>query len=91
MITVEVPGALEAYARGRTVVVAAPCATVRDALRALGALHPGVLDRVLDERGELRPHVNVFVGDENTRFAGGLGAPVPEGSTITILPAVSGG
>ena len=68
-----------------------PCATVGDALRALGARCPGVIDRVLDERGELRPHVNVFVGDENARFVGGLNAAVPAGSTITILPAVSGG
>ena len=81
MITVEVPGALEVYARGRTVVLDAPAgaSTLREALRALGVRCPGVLDRVLDERGELRPHVNVFVGDDNTRFAGGLGAPVPDG------------
>jgi sulfur-carrier protein len=91
VITVDVPGALQAFSRGRSVVLDAPCATVREALVALGARHPGLLDRVLDERGELRPHVNVFVGDANTRFAGGLGAPVAEGSTITILPAVSGG
>jgi molybdopterin converting factor small subunit len=91
MITVDVPGALQVHARGRNVVLDTPCATVRDALAALGARCPGLLDRVLDERGELRPHVNVFVGDDNTRFGGGLDAPVPAGSTITILPAVSGG
>ena len=91
MITVDVPGALQLYARGRTVVLDAPCATLGEALRALGERCPGVLDRVLDERGTLRPHVNVFVGDENARFAGGLAAPVPDGSTVTILPAVSGG
>jgi molybdopterin converting factor small subunit len=50
-----------------------------------------VLDRVLDERGELRPHVNVFVGDESVRFLGGLAAPLAARSTITIVPAVSGG
>lgn len=91
MITVEVPGALEAYASARTIVLDAPCATVGEALHALGARCPGVLDRVLDERGALRPHVNVFVGEENARFGGGLGAAVRDGCTITILPAVSGG
>ena len=91
MITVDVPGALEAYASGRTVVLDAPCATVGEALRALGARCPGGLARGLDERGALRAHVNVFVGDENARFGGGLAAPVPDGSTITIRPAVSGG
>ena len=91
MITVELPGVLQAHARASTVVLDGPCATVRDALTALGERCPGVLDRVMDERGALRPHVNVFVGDESIRFIGGLGAPVPAGSTITILPAVSGG
>ena len=67
------------------------CVTVGDALAALATRAPGVVDRVLDECGVLRPHVNVFVGEESIRFLGGLDAPVPEGSTITIVPAVSGG
>jgi molybdopterin converting factor small subunit len=45
----------------------------------------------MTEQGEVRPHVNVFVGEENSRFIGGLSAPVPDGSIVTILPAVSGG
>jgi molybdopterin converting factor small subunit len=45
----------------------------------------------MDERGELRPHVNVFVDAESVRLLGGLGAPLDEGSTIVIAPAVSGG
>jgi molybdopterin synthase sulfur carrier subunit len=92
MITIELPRALQPYARGSTVVVLDDqCATVSDALTALGSQWPGVLDRVMDEQGELRPHVNVFVGDESIRFLGGLKAPLPAGSTITIVPAVSGG
>jgi molybdopterin converting factor small subunit len=93
VITVDVPGALQAYARGRTVVLdgGPSCATVRDALLALGERCPGVVDRVLDERGELRPHVNVFVDGENVRFLDGLGTALGEGSTIVIVPAVSGG
>jgi sulfur-carrier protein len=91
-IVVEVPQALRPYAQGgSTVPLDQPCATVREALAALGARCPGVVDRVLTERGELRPHVNVFVGDESVRFIGGLSAPVADGDTITILPAVSGG
>ena len=92
MITFELPTALQPYAGGDTVVVLdRACATVGDALVALAAEWPGVLDRVVDERGELRPHVNVFVDEESIRFLGGLDAPVAERSTITILPAVSGG
>ena len=55
------------------------------------AAEPAVADRVMDEQGALRPHVHVFVGEENSRFIGGMGAPVPAGSTVTILAAVSGG
>ena len=91
-ITIELPRALQPHAQGSPVLVLdRPCATVRDALTELALQWPGVRDRVLDERGELRPHVNVFVDQDSIRYRGGLGAPVREGGTITIVPAVSGG
>jgi molybdopterin synthase sulfur carrier subunit len=91
-ITIELPRALQPHAQGSPVVVLdEPCATVGDALTALASQRPGLMDRVLDERGELRPHVNVFVGQESIRFSGGLDSAVSEGGTITIVPAVSGG
>lgn len=54
-------------------------------------LPPVVRDRVLDERGEVRPHVNLFVNGQNVRFAAGLDIVVPAQAEISILPAVSGG
>jgi molybdopterin synthase sulfur carrier subunit len=91
-ITFELPGALQPYARGSSVVpLAASCATVAEALHALSAQWPGVVDRVLDERGELRPHVNLFVDNENIRFDRGLESPVKPESTIFVVAAVSGG
>ncbi len=69
----------------------APRPTVAGAFEALAAVAPAVRDRVLTEQGELRPHVNVFVGAESIRFTGGLETPVPDGAEIWILPAVSGG
>lgn len=91
-ITVELPAALWPYARGRTVDLAgATCATVAEAMAALASRHPGVVDRVLDERGALRQHVNIFVDEENIRFADGLETPVTTESTIVVVPAVSGG
>lgn len=62
-----------------------------DALGALATECPGVVDRVLTEQGELRPHVNLFVDNENTRHTNGLSTPVGDHSTITILAAISGG
>ncbi|MGH3666073.1 MAG: MoaD/ThiS family protein [Egibacteraceae bacterium] len=61
------------------------------ALDALGRDHPGVAWRIRDERGHLRPHVNVYVGAEPLRDLGGLTAPVQAGDELVILPAVSGG
>ena len=91
-ITIAVPGALEPYAGGsRLVLVETACATVRDALAALAAVRPGIVDRVLTERGDIREHVNVFVGEDSVRFLGGLSAPVRDGDTIEIIAAVSGG
>jgi molybdopterin converting factor small subunit len=46
---------------------------------------------VLDEQGELRRHVNIFIDGENARFAGGLKAQVGAGSEMWIHPALSGG
>ena len=92
MITFELPRALRPHAKGSTeVVIEDRCATVRDALDALATHWPGVTDRVLDERGDIRPHVNIFVETESVRFLQGLDTPVAERDTITILPAVSGG
>lgn len=91
-ITIELPGALRLHACGNAIVVIErPCASVGDALAALASQCPGVLDRVMTEQGDLRPHVNIFVDEENSRSIGGLEAPVPDGSTLMILAAVSGG
>ena len=92
MVTVELPRALQPFAQGSPVLrLDTPCRTVADALAVVAARSPGVLDRVMDERGELRQHVNVFVGEESIRFLRGLDTPLADGSTITIVPAVSGG
>lgn len=91
-IAVVVPNALTPYTRGAgTLQVHAPCATVADALSAVAARWPALTDRVLTEQGELRRHVNVFVGDESIRFLDGLDTPIADGATIMIVPAVSGG
>jgi MoaD family protein len=91
-ITFALPSALLRFAGGRSqVALDARCRTVGDALQALAETHGGVVDRVLDEQGEVRRHVNVFVDGENVRFLGGLQTPVEESSTIVIFPAVSGG
>jgi molybdopterin converting factor small subunit len=91
-ISVIVPNALTPYTKGvGTLVLDERCATVGDALAAVAAKLPALTDRVLTEQGELRRHVNVFVGEESIRFLDGLATAVDEDATITIVPAVSGG
>jgi molybdopterin converting factor small subunit len=73
------------------VAVSIPSGTVADALTALWELHPGLRDRLLTEQGEMRPHVNLFLGSESIRYTGGLETSLPGDCEISILPAVSGG
>ncbi len=87
-----IPGALREFSAGRAEVsIDAAASTVRDALGLLWKECPGARDRVLTERGEVRPHINIFVDGENIRYTGELASPVRDGSEIIILPAVSGG
>ena len=91
-ITFSIPGPLRQFTNGRAhVLVPGTFHTLRDAFAALCKIHPGLRDRVLTEQGEVRPHVNLFVGDDCIRYGRGLETPVPEGSEVSIIPAVSGG
>jgi molybdopterin synthase sulfur carrier subunit len=87
-----IPGPLRFMTGGRSRVdVETPGDSLQDALEALFVAHPGVRDRVLTERGEIREHVNVFVGTSEARWTGGLATPVADGMEISIIPAISGG
>ena len=91
-ISVVLPNALYPYSQGAgTLTVEERCETVADALAAIAVRWPALTDRVLTEQGELRRHVNVFVGEESIKFIDGLNTSVADGTTITIVPAVSGG
>lgn len=61
------------------------------AIAALDARYPGFKDRLLDESGELRQFVNVYLNDEDVRLGSGLKAQVSERDEISIVPAVAGG
>jgi len=89
-----IPTPLRPYAGGRSriqVDVAKHAIVLGDALEALGQVAPGVRDRVLTEQGEVRQHVNVFVGTESCRWTGGLETPIADGAEVAIFPAISGG
>ena len=85
MVVVVLPGILASEAGGRK-RFELDAATVGDALRSLP-----VADRVLDERGRLRPLVNVYVDGQDARERGGLDAPLDGGETVRLVGAIAGG
>lgn len=92
MITFQIPGPLRPFAGGNSEVkLQQDPATVFDALQVLWEVCPGMRDRVVTEQGQIREHINIFVGKENIRYTGGLATPVTCGSEISIVPAISGG
>ena len=87
-----IPGALRGLAGDREEVrLEAPDGPLSAALSRLWAECPALRDRVMTERGEVRPHVNIFVDGENVRFSGCLDTRVPDGAEVFLIPAVSGG
>lgn len=92
MIKFHIPGPLTAFSGGRgEVEVAADGGTLGEALQALWAACPGLRDRVVTEQGQIREHINIFVGKEHIRYTGGLATPISAESEISIVPAISGG
>ena len=91
-VVVEIPSQLREFTRGRYEVrLAGAPRRVADALAMLWKECPGLQDRVMNERGEVRAHVNIFVGTENIRFLHGLDTALGADAELIILPAVSGG
>jgi sulfur-carrier protein len=88
-VTVSIPTILRSHTGGEK-SVAANGNTVAEVIDDLEANHGGIKGRLVKE-GSLHRFVNVYVNDEDVRFAGGLDAKVADGDTVTILPAVAGG
>lgn len=92
MVTFHIPGGLRDFTAGKDKVqVSTSAATVGEALLTLWTIYPGLRDRIATEQGQVREHINIFVGEENIRYLGGLSCPVTAEAEISIVPAVSGG
>lgn len=90
MATVRLPGSLKQWASGqRQVQVAA--GSVGEAIQDLCRQYPAIGERVLDETGEPRRFVNIFVNGEDIRFLQGTQTPVSDGDELILAPAVAGG
>jgi molybdopterin synthase sulfur carrier subunit len=65
--------------------------TVAEVLAALDVSYPGVGERLLDQQGEIKRFINVFVNDDEIRTLQGASTPVAANDRITIVPAMAGG
>jgi molybdopterin converting factor small subunit len=88
-VTVSIPTILRTYTGGEK-SVEAKGDTLSEVISDLDARHGGLKGRLLKD-GSLHRFINIYVNDEDVRFAGGLEAPVADGDSVTILPAVAGG
>ena len=87
-----IPGPLLLFTNAnRLIEIDASPPNVREALELLCSLHPGLRDRLLNEQGQIREHVNLFVGKEELRYLDGITTRLTDGAEITIMQAVSGG
>lgn len=92
-VDVRVPTILRTYTNGEAdvSVTVADDATLAQVVTALNDAYPGIAGRVLDDAGKIRRFVNVYVNDDDVRFADGLATPTPDGAKISVIPAVAGG
>jgi len=89
-VSVRIPTILRTYTDGES-EVSASGETLAEVLDDLDGSYHGIKGRILDEAGELRRFVNVYVGNDDVRFLENLGTPTPDGTQISVIPAVAGG
>ncbi|HKY64178.1 MAG TPA: ubiquitin-like small modifier protein 1 [bacterium] len=65
--------------------------SVKAVLAALEEKHPGLRERLYDEKGTLRRFINFYVNDEDIRFLKGEETPLKDGDELSVVPAIAGG
>ncbi len=89
-VNVRVPTILRTYTGGQSEVTAEG-GTLSEVLDSLDASYEGIKGRIVDEQGDLRRFVNVYVGNDDVRFLEGLATSVADGAEVSVIPAVAGG
>jgi sulfur-carrier protein len=89
-VQVRVPTILRTYTSGES-EVSASGTTLSEVIDDLDSNYSGIKGRILDDNGELRRFVNVYVGNDDVRFLDNLSTPTPDGTQISVIPAVAGG
>lgn len=90
MITVRIPTPLRPMTGGLG-QIQIKGTSVGELIENLNAKHPGLKDRLCDEKGEVRRFVNIYVNEEDIRFLKGKDTVLKEGDEVSIVPAIAGG
>lgn len=90
-VKVKIPTPLRGVTGNKDVVETNGAATLGAAIEELEGQYPGLRERLLDDTGELRRFVNVYINNEDVRFLDGLQTPIKSGDDVSIVPAVAGG
>jgi molybdopterin synthase sulfur carrier subunit len=90
-VRVRIPTPLRKLTNNLDVVSADGGGTLVAVIDGLEAQYPGLKERILDENGDLRRFVNVYVNGEDVRFQQGVQTPLKAGDEVSIVPAVAGG
>lgn len=88
-VTVRIPTPLRSFTAGAD-EVSAEGGTVAQVIESLEAKHPGIKERLCDEKG-VRRFVNIYANDEDIRFLDNLETTLKDGDTLSIVPAIAGG
>jgi sulfur-carrier protein len=72
-------------------IVEVKAGTIGEAIVELQSKYPGIKERLVDDNGEVRRFVNVYVNEEDIRFLKNQQTPLKDGDEISIIPAIAGG
>ncbi len=89
-VTISIPTALRQFTGGNATVIL-ESGPVGQLLANLAEQYPQLGKQLYNEQGQLRNFVNIYVGDEDIRYLQGSDTQVPDGETVSIIPAIAGG
>jgi molybdopterin synthase sulfur carrier subunit len=89
-ITVHVPTPLRKLTNNKA-EVEVQAESVGELVENLDAAYGGIKDKLVDEAGEIRRYVNIYVNEEDIRFLNGADTELRDGDSLTIVPAIAGG
>jgi molybdopterin synthase sulfur carrier subunit len=90
MVKVKIPGPLRKLVGGKD-EIEVEAKTIKEVIEKLGEINPEIKSRILDENGEVRRFINIYLNNEDIRFLKGINTDIKNGDEISIIPAIAGG